>query len=566
MSHALLWCLIGGCGVAACGVAPPTNAGRPGRIDTSDDGWRRSVTWMHATASSASGAKPECAHTERVIAKERAACEGRLCQHGKELAEEWLDQCTEHAPDSVDSVRDDADVLRSKVEEAPTRCVGEFRELIDDCGKTCVASAQRWATRCAENEGSPLTVDILQRVASRTVGETVRLDTRSCATFKEQLHEGARCADQADCRKALERAEPYQTRCVDEGRMPPDVALQLMALEAGAGRPITKRNVMATQLSSDALPVMLAGGNGGLLSVCNRRVATFGDYIDARDRCGGPMVFAVHAASSVSVAKVSPLGTDDRMLDVLAMLVVKGEPEHAAKELGAALDQAIGDPASVVALLDRHAREIEGYTAARAELDKRDTALRDTFTALARAKLDAANKRAFDKSARRGVLIRARTRPFADIALDGTFSLRAATAASMLTFEGAAMKAHATTLAPLAATVRRETKDAHRRRRLLRRSDEDDEELGRWQNKAKRADRACHQALAKASRYTAWLKACAFGPCEPAVDAAVYRRGLRDALSAATRFDEAAAQLGRPPFAIDESPINMTCQPLALLQ
>src|SRR4051794_2764054 len=81
--------------LAACPSEPPVRAREPG---TPEDEWSRiapSKEWLHATADFNGDHKAECEHVLPWV-KGEEKCRASLCEHGRDLAAEWVTRCTPH--------------------------------------------------------------------------------------------------------------------------------------------------------------------------------------------------------------------------------------------------------------------------------------------------------------------------------------------------------------------------------------------------------------------------------------------------------------------------------------
>src|SRR4051812_35749495 len=128
--------------LSGCPTEPPPRAKEPVMVE---DEWSKtphSQEWLHATANFSGDHKAECAEVLSWV-KGEESCKGSLCEHGRELAGEWITRCPKYAdPDALA----DAKVVRAKlterVAEKPTACGTELDGMLaSGCGddKTCEA-------------------------------------------------------------------------------------------------------------------------------------------------------------------------------------------------------------------------------------------------------------------------------------------------------------------------------------------------------------------------------------------------------------------------------------------
>ena len=128
-------------------MPPPREAHQP------EDEWSRippSKEWLYATSEFNGPHKAECDHVLGWV-KGEDACKASLCEHGRDLAGEWLTRCSGlEPPDLVGTVQRLSGTLGGRITEKPTDCARRFDDMVrDGCGAdaTCEATGQRWATR-----------------------------------------------------------------------------------------------------------------------------------------------------------------------------------------------------------------------------------------------------------------------------------------------------------------------------------------------------------------------------------------------------------------------------------
>src|SRR5580692_9124274 len=111
-----------------------------------EDEWSRiapSKEWLYATGEFTGPHKAECDHVLGWV-KGEEACKASLCEHGRDLAAEWLTRCSSLEEGSVvaDARRAQAD-LTARAGEAATDCGKRFEAMVrDGCGDdaTCAVT------------------------------------------------------------------------------------------------------------------------------------------------------------------------------------------------------------------------------------------------------------------------------------------------------------------------------------------------------------------------------------------------------------------------------------------
>lgn len=444
--------------LGGCPTEPTMRAKDPVLVE---DEWTRippSKEWLHATADFSGDHKAECAHVLASI-KGEETCRASLCEHGRDLADDWIQRCPKFAAsDALATVKELKEKLVTRATEKATDCGKDFDTLVrDGCGAedaTCEATGQRWATRCGKSEATPLVMRLLQKTIERKLSEpaTIELDPRTCDELRADVAAVADCKDQFACAAALPRLDGYRTRCNGDADRPTiTTAVQLLTVLVGAGKPgepILTRAGGAGILPDEA-PVVLADGSGAVITICDERASDFARYFAARKACTGSKMVVARAfktARGVEV-RVGALDFPDDATFVARYPTIVGarETEARDKEEAAALEADLG---KAVALAANAAGAVEGYRvlaramAAHAPGIRRSAALRGLVTArdealtlalkeLGKAKL-AALKGKVSPADGGGLILRAKTRAFADVAPDGTVQLGATSRADRL--------------------------------------------------------------------------------------------------------------------------------------
>lgn len=441
-------------------MPPPKEAAGP------EDEWSRippSKEWLYATSEFNGPHKAECDHVLGWV-KGEDACKASLCEHGLTLAKEWVQRCTPLAEGGiVESVKAMEGQLGSRSSGKPTECARSFDGIVQDgCGddKNCLATGQRWATRCAKSEGTPLVMRMLQRTIERKAeqgADPVKLDVRTCDELAADVMEAAKCKDRFACAEAIHRVTAYRDRCESDTEKPSLATATAMATVLFfGGKPIEPIPVRADgkMLTPGEAPVMLDDKTGGVITVCDERASDLGRYMEARKACqGGRMVVARgFPTSRGGEVRIGSLDfPDDATFSArYPTIVAAGELELRDKEATALLDAELAKAASapaadgarlVAKAMIANVLSIKRSAPVRAVLAKRDESLSPALKEIAKAKLAATRSKVSPADAA-GVVNRGKTRPFADLALDGSVEIGAATRA--FTFDTSALLPKAT--------------------------------------------------------------------------------------------------------------------------
>ncbi len=444
--------------LGGCPTEPPMRAKEPALVE---DEWTRlppSKEWLHATADYNGDHKAECAHVLAWVTGEEK-CRASLCEHGRDLSQEWLQRCPRFTEkDTQSTVNEIATKLTERATEKATDCGKAFDTILHDgCGEadaTCQVEGQRWATRCGKTEATPLVMRLLEKTIERKLPEPARieLDPRTCDELRADVAAVVGCKDRFACAAALPRVETFRSRCDGDTERPTiTTAVQLLTVLVGAkkpGEPILTRAGGAGILPDEA-PVVLADGSGAVISICDERASDFARYFAGRKTCsGGKMVVARAFKTGRGVeVRVGALDFPDDATFVARYPTIVGarETEARDKEEAAALAADLGKAASLAQsaagaaeayrLLARalvaHAPGIRRSAALRAQVTAQDEALVPALKELGKAKLAALKGRVSAPDAD-GLIERAKTRAFADVTPDGTVEIGAASRASRL--------------------------------------------------------------------------------------------------------------------------------------
>jgi hypothetical protein len=447
--------------LAAAGC--PTEPQRPPReAMPPEDEWSRippSKDWLFATGDFSGPHKAECDHVLGWVRGEDG-CKASLCEHGKDLSAEWLTRCSSlEDPSLTETVRRLQAELASRAGEAETDCAKRFDDMVrDGCGQAaaCLVSGQRWATRCAKSDGTPLTLRILQRTIERKQeqgADPIQLDTRTCDELRADMMEAGKCKDRFACGEAIGRVETYHDRCEGDERPTIATAVVELTVQSFGGKPPGPILVRQGSPAVDAaeLPVALGDGSGGVITVCEERASELGRYVESRRGCqNGKMVVAraFQTPSGVEVRLGALDFPDDAVFSArYPTIVAAGEVELRDKAAAAALDAGLDKAAAlakdtpgaaeaarlVAQVMLANVLSIKRSPAVRNAIARRDAELGPALRELAKAKVAAlAQGRKVSPSDAAGLLARARTRAFADLGPDGTVQIGAASRALTL--------------------------------------------------------------------------------------------------------------------------------------
>ena len=426
-----------------------------------EDEWSRtppSKDWLFATGDFNGPHKAECDHVLGWVRGEDT-CKSSLCEHGKDLSAEWLTRCSSlEDPSLSETVRKIQADLTARAAEPETDCAKRFDGMIrDGCGggAACLASGQRWATRCAKKEGTPLTLRILQRTVERAQpqgSDPVELDDRSCDDLRADLMEAGKCKDRFVCADAIGRVSTYHDRCEGEGERPTIatavVELTVQSFGSKPPEPIFVRQG-SPAVDPAELPVALGDGSGGVITVCEERASDLGRYLESRRACqGGKMVVAraFPTPNGVEVRLGALDFPDDAVFSArYPTIVAAGELELRDKAAAAALEAGLGKAAAlakdgpgasaasrlVAGVVLAHVLAIKRSPMLRGVIAKHDADVAPALRELGKAKA-AALKGKVSAADGAGLLARARTRAFADLGPDGSVQIGAASRALTL--------------------------------------------------------------------------------------------------------------------------------------
>lgn len=404
----------------------------------------KSPEWLHATAGFSGGRKEECVEIAKWVLGE-AECHASACEHGKDLARDWLSRCTKLTPDSVAKVKELLPRYEERAGQPGSPCAARIKPILEGkCGDdaTCEAQAQRWVTRCAGAEGSPLGVQILARFVQRRVNDhDVELDTRSCLDLRTEIAGAVSCGDRFKCQDAASKIDVYRSRCEDEGDRPPlSLALAEVTISVAADRKVEPLlagpdDETFAALVKGKLPPAVADGSAIVVSVCGARVADAEAYFAARNECeaGGEIVFArafkLQGGFEVRTGRVAT-GDTAAFVARYPSLLMPGERDRFEKERGTTFDTQLdkaaklaADPKTpaaglteLLALFRDHGREIFRSEARRAAIKAKDASFVPALKLIGKAKAQAKGP----KKELGSIASRAPKHAFSDVDADGS--------------------------------------------------------------------------------------------------------------------------------------------------
>lgn len=532
-------------------MPPPKEALPP------EDEWSRmppSKEWLYATSEFSGPHKAECDHVLGWV-KGEEACKGTLCEHGVALANDWLQRCTPLiAPALVDTVRTKQADLSARMNAKPSDCAKDLGDIVrEGCGddKTCLPTGQRWATRCAKSEGTPLVMRMLQRTIERKMdqgADPVKLDVRTCEELRAEVISASRCKDRFACAEAIPRVEAYRDRCEGEGARPSlgTAVAELTVLFFGSKppEPVLLQSGPPS-LAAGELPVVLDDKSGGVITVCDERASDLPRYMNARKGCQGGRLVVARAFPTPRGAEVR-IGSLDFPDEATfsaryPTIVAEGELAMRDKEAAAALDAEFGKAAElsrspsgapeaarmVARAFLANVLSIRRSKVVQAVLRKYDAALAPALKEIAKAKIAAARGKLPPGDAA-GVVLRGKTRVFADLAADGSVEVGAASRA--FTLDTAA-------LLPQATEAYASAMKGARARHVDARTAKAERARGGS------AAQACGAALKKLSETKRGLAMCNFGlePCDEGKHATLLKTVDEARLAAEAAFHDLEA-------------------------
>jgi hypothetical protein len=439
----------------------------------------QSVEWLYALKDYQGDRQGECVNLHQVLQRDRG-CHGEVCGHAAKLGRDWLRLCKEYADSSVyaSAERLVAD-FEKQAAQPPTDCSKRAEAWIaDGCGEegACLGDVGDWATRCAAQIASPLTLTMLeQRIeTSYATPRRVALDTRDCDVLADELRKATKCRHKSTCKVELPKLYAYQTKCVTAGTaMPVDLALAALKLmvrtEKGTEIEVAEK---PERFSPKQEPLALADGSGVVLQICKERPISLENYVLAARGCDDQVLVArfdegapkrklraawVPHPSTATFAKWYPslavAGVADlRERDLL---------EEFANELAGTAQLAENHPTApeplgkLLAALDRLPLELLQSDPVAKALSAQDEKFVDAFAELGKRKVAA--PRPTEPAPLHAFVRRTENLPLADLKPTGEVEIGATTAGGALRLRRAmpqAFNAYFTEVQQLPATIR----------------------------------------------------------------------------------------------------------------
>lgn len=267
--------------VAACGPSPKP---KPATASIETDGAEpESTEWLYATPDSSGELELECKLVADAIRGEQN-CSGDLCQHGTNLADDWLRLCPSIEKSRVNEVKQLATKLHERRKVSGGECAYQGEQLIANgcpAERDCAETAQQWATTCASHT-SPLVVRMIERQVARNTQKPIRLDTTPCPAILERLTASAHCGNEFECAEKLNGLRDYQARCVQPKQPQPlDDAVRQATLLVSGKQPSPAILVQETRFAPEKGKLLLADGSGYLISVGERPAPNVNLFIKA---------------------------------------------------------------------------------------------------------------------------------------------------------------------------------------------------------------------------------------------------------------------------------------------
>lgn len=540
--------------LSACGGSKPKKPVAPDfRVTT--HAYDYSTGWIDIVGSTEEPTERDCTAAYQAIEADRE-CQGRACKPVSGIAKDFLARCGRVASSSyrAEVARVD-DLFKVQVQMSPNACTERVeRWLKEGCGEdgACEPSLQRLATRCNEKLKSPLLIHMLENLIERSLTEPrrVKLDTRSCDFFAEEMRKVGGCDSTFNCEDALPKIAQYELRCGEgpHSALPIGDALVALRIELGAGRELKPRAILdkPVMLPAQEAPLALVFQGGAVLSVCGESPKELSSYLAARKACDKGELTAVLVSGAQGERTLKylklPHPSDAAFLERYPTLVLEGEADARRKAsletYEASLKALTEDEVTAGNLREHLGAFLRAYEALPLELrrskEARDIlAARDDdwgpfFRALGDAKVKSVGKKVSSLElvgfARRGLSL-----AFADIDHDGNIKTGARNAASSLNLEEVLPLAFAEYTARLAKLEPR-----------LRKAKVEDEEFEGAASALATAREDCTSAAAKYKAAQEAILGCA--AVKPDCEASVVTEALTHLHEEAAAFYDARAR------------------------
>ena len=268
-------------GFAACGPSPKPKPASPSV--ESDGPEPESAEWLYATPNSSGELAEDCNLVLDVVRGEHE-CSGDLCQHGINLANDWLRTCRELEKSRMPDVNQLVATLEARRKISGGECAFQGEELISKgcpAGDDCAGYAQHWATSCSEH-ASPLVVRMIEKQVARSTQNPVHLDTTPCKAVLAKLTQSTSCGNDFECEAKVKSLKQYQARCVDPSLPEPldDAVKQATLLLSAKQRPPAIL-IQEARIPPEKGRLLLEDSSGYVVAVGDRQVPNVDLFIKA---------------------------------------------------------------------------------------------------------------------------------------------------------------------------------------------------------------------------------------------------------------------------------------------
>jgi hypothetical protein len=424
-------------------------------------------TWVYTVGEVESPTATDCKKAYEFINAD-ADCIGRACKYATTLIQDYQFACEKKAtPDEREALRKLKLAYLERTTQPVTSCMEQVETWLDrGCGEngSCEARVQRWATQCSATTQSKLIVYLLERLIENSLHEPrkVKLDSRSCQNFSQNVDEAAKCAKPFDCEDALPKVDEYLLRCAQGPRraIPLGVALSIAKVRLGAEKPFEPIALTEDVLDLPNIPgtLPLIDKGGIVLKVCDEPVSTLPNYVEQRASCKAGTV-TVLTAGYTQLGRVLqqvtvPHLSDEQYRAAYPKLWVVGEREARtetalsvfAEAMKSLPEQAVNDFAGAIAKVNVAFGNVpSSYRQSpklRATISPLDSSLVPLFSIIASSKVAVAGTRLSDTDFL-AFLRRSEALVFSDLSNTGNVEIGATVELSELLTKDALPKAFA---------------------------------------------------------------------------------------------------------------------------
>lgn len=429
-------------GSAGCLVDDVPKSREPRAPEDEWAGIDKTPEWLYVTRGFAGERDAECKRVATWVTGE-SDCRTRTCEHGRDLAKEWLARCKKLDAEDTPRVGTVYPAFISRAKEEPTACYTEAADILRDGCKepaACRLAAERWAARCAKSEGSPLTVKMLDRRLAEKEGPSHKaVDATDCGDLRKALVEAAKCPHAFACQEQKRKVvDPLQLRCESDEERPTVATALLQAgiLARANAAPVTLAFASPAALltARDTLilppetPLLFEDQRGAVVATCKGRPEGLTAYLAQRKECVGEKILFARvvrgkAGPELRTTAVETPADGDlwRMYPALAVKDEKKlDDEQRLPGFEAELDRAgKASPPEGMRIL---AKAVNVYSASlhrsasfTAALTRHDVVLQGVLREIGKAKVAAAKNARLKGPALVGFASRSSTRAFADL-------------------------------------------------------------------------------------------------------------------------------------------------------